>query len=152
MPREVTRLPDRIVLEFIQLKDLTLDQWRQLPVASVEREAAVLAITRVDVLPSDIDLARGPNGGAERFMPVGTGWWYRGSLGWVGPGHSACLTFDTPTKNMEPGDVWIGATEVITRDALGQDHRDDKAAVVIVRNPDGTIREVIRSKDTGVIR
>lgn len=93
------------------------NQWIRLPLDSVERNQCVLGYQRVDANPTDIN----PNDltSLEQYKPAGVGWHWKGAEGW--PGKGLALTFDTPSKNLEPNDIWVGTNEVMWRTDKGEE-------------------------------
>lgn len=138
--REVQRLADRVVLEWIQLDGLTLNEWRSMELGDPARQKRVLASRLVHVNPGDID----PDDRRTilQFKPDGDNWYWHGARGWVGPGTGRVKSFDTDSFDLEPGDVCVDRGIVYWVDLLSP--REFKEAkeedVVIIRNP--TTREV----------
>lgn len=138
--REVQRLPDRIVLHWIQLDRITYDQWIRLELDSDERNAKVLDYQIMDA-PATVD----PRDEKQitPFKPLGTGWYFKGAEGL--PDGREVKTFDTPSRNLEVGDVWVGADEVIWKDA-DQEASAPKSEVIITRDGSNRVTEVRRKR------
>lgn len=138
--REVQRLPDRIVLHWIQLDRITYDQWIRLKLDSDERQAKVLDYRIMDV-PATVDPRHEKQ--VTPFKPPGVGWYFKGAEGL--PGGQEVHTFNTPSKNLEPGDVWVGADEVMWCDPTdAMEQRAPIAEVTIARDGTNVISKVTR--------
>lgn len=109
--REVTRLADRLVLMWIQLDGISLEDWRKIPLEDPARQQAIKAEQLVHVNPGDID--QDDYQTIEQFKPAGEGWYCRGSRGWVGPGTGRVMSFSTDSFDLEPGDVCIDQGRVL---------------------------------------
>lgn len=143
--REVQRLADRICLIWIRLA-IPSDEWQALPLDDSSRKEAILEERQIDVSQSDID-ARSEKSIAtsvHAFSP-GPDWFYVGSLGWVGAGHGA-RTYNTPSKNLEPGDVWVGENEVRWRKSDGEFDRAPIEDVSIDKDMQNVITDVRRKR------
>lgn len=105
--REVTRMPDQVQLHWRLLEGYTLDEWRRLPLESPERRNSEKEVRVMYVDPSDE---------YEKHMPTShpTGTWYLFAIG------GGAARFDTPTGELEPGDIAITSEEVIWKDDNGE--------------------------------
>jgi len=140
--REVQRTADRIMLHWLQVAGMTLDEWRQLP-PEANRDQYLVAEQWVHVPPGAIN-PDDEAGSVEPFRPAGAGWFYHGSRGWVGPGMSAVKSFNTPSQDLEPDDIYIGPDVVMWRDATGLN--EAPVADVVIRRGAGNDIEAVTRK------
>lgn len=138
--REVQRLPDRIVLHWIQLDGVTYDQWIRMKLDSDDRNAKVLDYVIMNA-PATVDPRREKQ--LEPYKPAGAGWYFKGAEGL--PGGREVKTFDTPSKNLEVGDVWIGEDEVMWKDT-NEELSAPKADVTITRDGANRVTQVRRKR------
>lgn len=120
---------------------MSLEEWRQLPL-DVDRNQYLADERWVHVNPGAID-QDDEAGSVAPFKPDGDGWFYAGSRGWVGPGTTRVMSFDTPSFDLEEGDAYIGPGLVLWRDASGIQGADP-SEVTIARGQGNAVTGITR--------
>lgn len=120
---------------------MSLEEWRQLPL-NRDRDKHIVDEQWVHVNPGAID-QDDEAGSVAPFKPEGDGWFYAGSRGWVGPGTTRVMSFNTTSFDLEEGDVYVGPGLVLWRDA-DSIQGADPSEVTITRGGDNRVMSVIR--------
>ena len=140
-----TRLADRHRLKWLLLDGMSIMEWRRIT-DKTARQQALLKIQWVDYdviafNPHDetaFQNGQGLEPPPDPTFPTGQ-WWLNG----VAP---SCKTFDTPTKELGPHEMWQDAERIVWKDE-NDEYKEALVNDVVITLKTGRVETIVRKSE-----